>query len=379
MHISIAAILVPALIQSDEHGLRFHPSEPARITKFVQSALDLELVSATTTQNGEDALYDSDFHRTGTTVKVRQTAVIADEFTQIADGFPHSFRRTFYRLELAAETLGLEPYRVEGALQGRTVGFDWGEKSKSWETKLIGEDDMPQEQLERLSADKDFLWLLPAEPSPPKGKRWEVASEDLLAALSPDGYPSFGYGDRKSSTGSWPSLHVAIVPPLPRSTRFWTQATDGRVIAEYKGRRTEDGDEVAVVAVTLDLRGARKPQELMRLVLSSMQRSDPEHAEVLPGYIEMLNYGGEGITWTLKGTAELLWSFEDGHFRSFELQADVHVRYDLTWRYDWEVPESSGLAGARRGDEITGARQEEWEGSLTMLSGLGAPEQDKKR
>lgn len=377
MHISIATILVAALAQSDERELRFHPAEPARISKFVRSGLKLELVAATTTQDGQPVV-DAGLAEPGTTLTVEQTAVVVDEFTLVADGFPYSFRRKYDHLVLTAGVLGSDPYRVEGVLQGRTVRFEWAEEEKAWDTRLVGENRLPQELLEDLSVDRDFLWLLPAEFSPPKGKTWLVANEDLLAALAPDGYSSFGDGDQRPSTESWLGGSLPIVPPLPRSTRFWTEAAEGRVLAEYKGRRDHNGDEVAVVTVTFDLRGSRDPLELANETIAMARSSDPREQEILELWFEMLNYGGEGIKWTLKGTGELLWGIKDGHFRSFDLEGDVALRYHLTWRYVWDVPECTEVAHARREDEVTGERREDWEGILRMQAGVGALTEHKK-
>ena len=116
-------LCLTALAQSDERELWFHPAEPARISKFVRSGLELKLVAATTTEDGQP-LVDAGLAEPGTTLTVEQTAVVVDEFTLVSDGFPHSFRREYDHLVLTAGVLGSDPYRVEGVLQGRTVRFE---------------------------------------------------------------------------------------------------------------------------------------------------------------------------------------------------------------------------------------------------------------
>jgi|GEM_PF-3743833 len=370
MIITILSFSVIALAQADERELCFDATAPVRITKYTRSELKLKLMSATTMLN-EEVVDEPELAKLGSTLTAAYSAVIADEFPAISDGLPDSFLRTYEHLLLTAEARGAESLREKGALEGRTVHLDRDERVRAWTIKLAGEDNLPEEFLESIVADRDFTWLLPADPSPRKSKTWWVANEDLLAALSPEGLSPYVYGDRSWDFKSWPTVHVAIVPPLPRRAQFWTKKPEGRALAQYKGHKTLGGKKVAIVTVVFDLTGIRKPSEILDDVLSGMRPSNRSRAEAsLARTLLHTDYGGEGIEWTLSGTAELLWGIDEGHFLSFEVEADVHVRYDLTWCYAWDEPRWFDVAPRWSPDSVKGERHEEWEGTLRMQVGV---------
>ena len=332
--------------RAQDGPLSFCGAEGVPVTKHQIVDLHLEL-DETPTLRGDRVYAPAGLPRLGDELEVRRVEVVTDVLDHVAHGFPYTFRRTYERLRVSAKVGPgplAETFHRRSPLEGRTLAFDWDDAERDWSRRLLDEPYLTRDLWDGLRGDRQALWLLPADDDPDRGRTWEVAPEDLIARLLPEGVPLASTPKSEPRTLSWPPSGMALA--TVGDLTLWTGEPQGRVQARFLGLRSDGGPDVLAIGIDVALRGSLEDEKRERWPADGFTR---------PGWY----LSSSILEWSMEGEGELLWDVAAGCMRSLQLTAEVALRHRRVlslWRgYEYE---------------------ERWSGTLDLKLGLGPLEDD---
>jgi len=306
----LAGVLQCASVRSDGAEFVFRPEDGLRLRKSVSVSVKSE--SRITEMWPTHELLES----AGVSLHTRKQALtIDDEYILFEDGRVKKLERRYgevtqldaYKdergpgwpdwLDLLALDMGLGlglDFARTSPLAGGKVLFSWDKKTGAL---IATSDDVSKEHLKGLKVGLDFSCLLPQGPVV-VGAKWDIDAEALLNEADPwSDLPLQSTDDDDSSAeqedwGEMPTVTSA------------SKAYVGELVAQYKGRRTVDDVEFAVITV----RG-----EVVKNATS----------EVSGDLGDDDNYARVQTITTFQIEGEALWDPMGNHLHSMELEAET--------------------------------------------------------
>ncbi|MCZ6598395.1 MAG: hypothetical protein O7B99_12205 [Planctomycetota bacterium] len=282
----LAFLAVGAPLGKAVEELTWAPAEGTTLIRVFESERESSLAEMHMVIDGEerDPPELPDFRST-----YSERITVTDELVSVGDGRPLELRRTFDELfrEAAIEAEESLSFELVSDLVDETVVFRWDEDEEEY--VIEPEDESLDEALfEWLEEDMDLRLFLP-EGEVDEGDSWDVDIEAYKRMINPGGFLGFyseEVGERDEQQEEF--------------ARSVLDALEGDITATLDGTRDEDGVNVAVIALAIEVSA-----EVDREVEAD---EGPERTEAFAFEREL-----EG---------ELLWNLDAGVFHSLELEGD---------------------------------------------------------
>ncbi len=210
--------------------------------------------------------------------------------------------------------------QLDSKLFGETILYKWKPKAGIYDTTRVrGTGKLDIEILESLQPLLPSAVVLADHVEATEGE-WTVDPTDLVRSIWPGGFGGLRYADE---IGAFPFLEL---PPIPD---LWWMNVQGSVTATVPPTRDGENDLLTIV-LELDVSSTIPPQEWT--VLDHL-------GTAWKNLIEWVDFEGDGIAWTWKGTGVLCWSKAHRRMVSLNLEGKVLVKYDVTARFNPFQPE----------------------------------------
>lgn len=310
--------------------IAFAPAKGAGVQKTFHATFELHLDDVRGDADGQQidmsAIGDPDVK-----FSADSTAVIADEYAECADGKPLRLLRTFEDLagtfHYQAEAQGGSDQGdvpMQSDLKGKKVVFAWNEGESRYDVTYDKDASGPEELLGGLSEDMDLRALLPGKKVS-SGDSWEVDPTKLADVFFPGGNLGVqpeGANDEMSAR----MLEELDIDPQA----FLAKLLQGKVVATYRGERTEGDAKVAEIALEIDLASSTDLSDLVQKAI--------ETAIELSGEDVPVEYSIEKaqLDLVIKGAGTLLWNAAAGHAHSLEVKAEDNITLDAAFRVEVE-------------------------------------------
>lgn len=241
-----------------------------------------------------------------------------DVFERLGDGRPQRLTRSFdeisgeFTMEYSADIeSGEQSSSMESELEGATVIFDWDE---DLEAHLISfeDDEGDEELLEGLQEDLDLRAFLPPG-SVDVGDAWEVEPAALGSLLMLGGV--LGTLEDPEAAGSEDGISLDSMDPV----ELLESLLDGDVTCTWKGVRDEEGVQVGVIEVSMEVDSTTDLSEALMGVAEEASGGDLPDDFTIDQASLGLEVEGEGL---------LLWNMEAGHFHYFEAQTELELSFE---------------------------------------------------
>lgn len=262
-------------------------------------------------------------------MKIEQSWSVVDDYTKMADGRPAKLVRAFdavaskVDMSMSMEFMGQSQenntnVKGKSELEGKKVVWTW-DKEKGEYAKAFDPEGPSADLLDGLTEDADFRALLPGKEVA-EGDEWTIEPKDLSGVFNPCGDLAIeaerdGEEDPMMGGGGLDSLSELM------------GALEGEAKAKFAGMREVGGVQLAVVAVEFKV---KSKADLTDKVKEQMDKSGQQ----MPVTVEKVD-----MEWASEGKGELLWHPKDGHFVSFEMNAETTLK---------SVEEMSVDAGGRQ-------------------------------
>ncbi len=249
-------------------------------------------------------------------MKIDQTWSVIDDYTKMTDGRPSVLVRTFdaigskVDMSMSMEFMGQaqeNSTNVEGKseLEGKKVVFTWDAKESAY-TKAFDPTGPEEKLLDGLTEDADFRALLPNKEVA-ENDEWSVDTKELSAVFNPCGNLSIVPEEKDGEDPLMGSNGLDSMSEL-------MTAIEGEAKARFAGMREVEGQSYAVIAVEFKV---KSQADLTEKVKEQMESSGQE----LPVTLEKVD-----MEWSSEGKGELLWNVKEGHFVSFEMDAETTLK-----------------------------------------------------
>lgn len=312
-------ILLPALLfplalaaLAPREALSFSPSEGAVLTKSIESDSELSLDDMSMVVGGQEAPADMEM-----TISIDESIVFTDKYEEVNDGRPVRLVRTFDELaqttmmSMSHPMMGDQDQELIGAseLEGLEVVFTWDAEEGAYDVDFhAGEGDA--DLLEGLVEDTDFREFLP-EGEVEEGAVWEIDPDDMRYLLAPGGALKIEPEEMDMQ---------AFNQPQPDMAQLLGEI-DGDVTATYQGMRDEEGTNVAVIELEIDISTANDLTDFMQDAMNDVE---------VPGGEELdMEVGSYDFEMTYEGEGQLLWNVERGIAHSLNLSGDLSMIHDV--------------------------------------------------
>ncbi len=307
---ALAAFVFPA------DAVRFAPKEGLSLTKVFTNQTTLTVDSMEMIIDGQPMPEEMGDMEMDTTTTVK--SVVTDVYTKMAEGRPHSLRRTYDELttEGNVEMGGMagdmeQDFTGSSELEGKAVVFTWSDEEGEYAAAFAEDDDADPELLEDLWEDMDLRDLLPTGSVEP-GATWRIENDRLVHVLAAGGDMKILPDDMEEMASMGPTPGMSTLKDMMGEVT-------GSAIATYTGKREVDGVEVGVIEIKLDISGANDITDLLQ-----------EMTDEMPIEMEAeVSYDAADIEFELKGEGELLWNLAGGHLHRFELDAEMAFAMDM--------------------------------------------------
>lgn len=302
-------LLCSPLDVSERAELRFAPAEELALQVTFRQSSQLELVGSESllTSGGveQELTAAPEFEVVRRSLEL---VVFTDEFIAVGDERPLEFHRAFEEIRgESKETVtdpeaGEEEYEseTESSLVGTTVRFRWDEDDEEYATSFA-DDDGDEDLLEGLRGDGHLSELLPAAEVE-EGEEWEIPAAVFAVLFAPGGeLPSVPVGEEISDADAEAAEDFAAQ---------YREALEGEFVAEYQGTREEEGVEVAVIALSL---------EISTSVVREAETAKTRIETTIEGTVR------EEIGFEFELEGELLWNVGSGHAHALLLEGDQRL------------------------------------------------------
>ena len=330
---ALYAAALGALTASTADRPAFAPETGSEVVKRFEASWSFELDELSIQMGGMDLtemLGDIEAaFSTGLAIEV------TDEYRKMGTGRPEVLARTFdairtdfeFEVSAAGESEG-DGAEVEGALEGTTVVFTWDEEEGAMVASYEDEEG-DAELLDGLVEDMDLRVFLP-EDDVEDGDTWQVAPRNLSTVVMPGG--SLDPSDEDMD----PEAEEMMALFEGRFEDLMSSVLDGEVTCTYRGEREEDGKNLAVIEVAVEIDSSTDLSQLISDVLDEVDEEMPEDLE----------FDTADLTLELEGEGTLLWDTAAGRFHSFQCSSDVSVGLELSISAEGESVELTGsMAG----------------------------------
>lgn len=321
------ALAVPALLAFRPLGtsISFAPEGGSSITKTFTSTAEFSLDDMSMLMNGDE---NGMMPSMEMDMNMVMTTITTDEYAGVSDGRPSKLTRTFdavgaeIEMEMVVDVMGqVQEDTSSGsgtsALEGSSVIFTWdadaGEYTKAFAEGSDGED----EYLEGLSEDMDLRVLLPSgEVS--EGDDWEIDLAGMVDILAPGGDMGIDLQMDGVETPGGPD------PAMMTNIReMFGDMLEGSASGKFTGTRDEDGVNVAVIEIEVEIDTARDMSEFIEELMGDQ----------IPAEVEM-TLERVDVEFALQGKGILLWDLRGGHVHSFILEGDSAISMDMEMSMD---------------------------------------------
>ena len=318
----LVALSFPALVAFDAvaQKLAYGPEDGTSVTINYSRANEVSLEEMEMTMGGQDlsAMMGDMEMNMSTTVEV----TVTDEYVSMGKGRPAKLKRTFDSLltstDVSTEMAAMpEPMEVamkgSSELEGETVVFTWNDEEGEYEVAYPGEGD--EELLEDLEEELDFRALLP-DADVSKDETWEVDPNALRPAFAPSGSlkmtPAADEGGDSPFSGmggSQPSMDQVL------------DGLEGEVVATFGGTRDEEGVQVAVIKLEIEVESANDLSDYAEDMMSEME---------IPGMEIEMDLEAFDVEYGFEGEGTLLWNLETNLPLSLEITGESNMITDQT-------------------------------------------------
>ncbi len=338
-NILIPALLAPVLFALSSRGESpsFHPQEGTTLTKRFASESEVTLDEMSTLMNGEEPPGMPDMEMT---VSASQTVAFTDLYADVGEGRPSKLHRKFDELssstDISMTIPGMGPQDISASgkskLQGLTVVFAWNQDQGDFQVAFDDDSEGEEELLEGLVEDTDLRGVLPTEEVS-EGDTWDVDPNVLRNVLAPGGAVKIEMEE----------MEMDMMGPQPSPDEMLGDF-DGTVSARFTGSREQDGAQVGVIQLTVDVRTAKDLTDLMQEAYSEMEPPNGAQVEMeVKSFDVELSFQGEG---------ELLWNMEKGVLHSLDLSGEVSEAIDMSMDLningqDMAMENSMALSGSQ--------------------------------
>jgi len=306
----IAAALATSLAVRANHvdEPRFAVSETSTLRKVFEHDLKVESTSVRISVPGLEELADAT-STIGISIEDSGRVEVTDEYGGMVAGRPAKLRRTFDRIESHEDQQtrfatgpGHPDSRKDrrkvgtSGLEGRSILFTLDRGAGTYAATFAGEG-AEESLLDGLNEDMDFRFLLPAGRVA-IGEAWAIDPKLCGAIFAPGGDLKL----EEKGTDEDPGWSIG---------REIRRNLEGKAKAIWKGVREENGRQVGILGVDLDLRSA-----------GESAAKDPKAGTIR-------------FKLSLELVGDLVWDLEAGHFRTF--RAGGKVRYDIATRKTTDI------------------------------------------
>lgn len=231
--------LVPFLLQPRAEEFAPRHEKGAVLVRTFESTGSFELDEVMMEIAGEEHSPDEvpEF-----TIDMLERVVVTDEIETVEGGQVRKLRRTYGELVERNSFESPEDSSVrerESELADEAVAFTWDADAEEWKKKAENEE-LDGALLEGLRADLSFAEFLPSGEVA-EGDTWEVPVEAFALIFAPAGELSFAGEDEEDPADR------------ARISRELLENISGTITAKYAGKRDEDGVEVAVIELEMEI------------------------------------------------------------------------------------------------------------------------------
>jgi hypothetical protein len=276
---------------------------------------DLEQVTIFNDEENEVEVADIEIVR-----KTVEHVSFTDDFLEVDDGRAVKVERMYDELTMvsteewvdAEGESGENLDEGESVLVGSAVLFRWDEDDEEYVKSFVDEDEgLDEDLLEKLEFTGHLIECL-TDKDLEEGDTWELDVETFGIMVVPG-------GDHSVIMESDPDGEQDEYDEEYR--RQFDENLDGEIVAEYKGTRDEDGVEVAVIGLTVELTTEVEMEEDVNVnfdINGETQEGDGTNTRTFETGYEL-----EG---------ELLWNIAGGHAFSFELAGDTELEMVVSFK-----------------------------------------------
>ncbi len=260
----------------------------------------------------------------GVSLAASHRVSMTDEYLELADGRPTKLQRTFDEIGSTVtatidDGAGIEEHEATGSseLAEAVVAFTWDPEEESFDVAFEEGDTGDEAHLAGLVEEADFRGFLPGEEVA-EGDTWDVKADALSHAVRPGG----DLWVLPDDLGGGPFVNIQVQEMLAASITSLAQASgefDGEIKATYRGSEERDGVQVGVIGLQIEVSSEIDRGERLDLAAENVGAE-------LDIEFQSLSY-----MWAVEGDAELAWDLENGHFRTFSLEADVTMTVEMEW------------------------------------------------
>ncbi|MEM7309828.1 MAG: hypothetical protein AAF682_24340 [Planctomycetota bacterium] len=320
--IVLPLLALPALFAFSSRGdeVRFAPEAGFTLTKTFSTAEEMTLDEMAVVVNGEEQ--DPEMMGMDQDISSSMEVVLVDEYVAVSDGRPEKLSRTYDTLGSAMTMKMTNPMMGdmsiemtgESELEGETVLFSWN--GDEYDVEFAEDGGADEELLTDLDEDTDFRDFLPGV-AVDEGDTWEVSPEALRPVLAFGGSLKFENETEDSADAMMGFGNTSTMPPPDA----FLGDIDGKINAEYRGTREEDGANVAVIQLSVEVTSAKDMTDFFTEAM--------DDAEMPPEMDMEMSYDSVDMEFELSGEATLLWSLEGAHVHSFAMEGEVSTILDM--------------------------------------------------
>jgi len=310
----VLLLALPLLLAPRTLELEFSPEEGESVTVTYQMDHELELTGLEIVMifNGEENEQDSEIPEV--TRRTLETVQYTDEFLEVEDGRPTKVSRTFEELsyvqtEVRTDEDGDEIENVDegkSELADVSVLFEWDDEDEEYTTTFADEDsELDEELLETLELTGHLCSLL-TDAELEEGDEWDLDVDVFRKMCAPGGDHSVVMESEAANEDDENDDE--------EYTEQFNDNLEGDITAEFKETRDEDGVEVAVIGLTVEL--STEVELLEEITVNFDTDGEIEAGEGQIVRTHQVYYDLEG---------ELLWNIDEGRAFSFVLEGDAEL------------------------------------------------------
>lgn len=317
-YITGTALLVPVLLAftSPATELSFHPASGESLSKTFRNEQEMSLDEMTMVRNGQEM--DMSMFDIESTTTTKSVVSMTDEYGDVADGRPAKLTRTYDEIRYESnvssnnQMMGAMNFDLTGTseLEGLRVVFTWNADDGEYVASFPEDAPGDEELLEGLTADTDLAGLLPSGEVE-EGGAYAIDPNALRALFAPGGDLHLTLeSDQESPMGGQSPPPDALIGEL-----------EGEVQATFAGMRDEDGVQVAVIELAVDV---YTNQDLTDVADEFMDQSGMEEQGI---HMEL---GSVDSEFAFEGEGRLLWNVEAGLLHAIELSGEITQTMDVS-------------------------------------------------
>ena len=309
--LALPALVLPLLalsMRADE--VSFHPAEGVTVNKELNFNTTFYVDDLSVVVDGQD-MSGMLGEAMDEGLLIDATIDVTDEYVSAEAGKIVSLLRSYNSLSLeAGMESDAEVVDDFAKLEDSAVSFKWDEETGEY-VKAFHESTGDDDLLEKLTADMDFLALLPSgEVS--EGDTWDVSADDLASIFLPGGMVAAPSGDMEGQEEMAELFEEELTSQLEDAFE------DFMIQCKYIGTQDEDGVEVGKIEFKYE---GNASIDLSNLIQEAIELQGDEMGIEADITATMdFEFDGEGV---------LLWNLKAGHTADFEMTGEITVMADV--------------------------------------------------